>query len=68
MKMKVDDWAKQGSLHTVGGHRFFVIDTGGDKPPLVVLHGYPTSSHDYHLVLPKLAERYRVWRDRRSRS
>jgi pimeloyl-ACP methyl ester carboxylesterase len=44
----------------VGGHRFFVVDTAGDKPPLVVLHGYPTSSHDYHLVLPKLAERYRV--------
>ncbi len=56
----MDDWARWGSYHAVGGHRLFVVDTGGDKPALVVLHGYPTSSHDYHLVLPKLAERHRV--------
>jgi pimeloyl-ACP methyl ester carboxylesterase len=58
--MTVDDWAKEGSFHSVRGHRLFAVDTGGDKPPLVVLHGYPTSSHDYHRVLPKLAERHRV--------
>jgi pimeloyl-ACP methyl ester carboxylesterase len=56
----VDDWAKQGAYHSVGGHRLFAVDTGGDKPALVVLHGYPTSSHDYHRVLPKLAESHRV--------
>jgi pimeloyl-ACP methyl ester carboxylesterase len=58
--MTVDDWAKKGSTHAVGGPRLFAVDTGGDKLPLVVLHGYPTSSHDYHRVLPKLAERHRV--------
>ena len=58
--MTLDDWARLGSYHSVGRHRFFVVDTGGDKPPLLVLHGYPTSSHDYHRVLPTLAERYRV--------
>lgn len=58
--LTVDDWALRGAYHRVGGHRLFVVDTGGDKPPLVVLHGYPTSSHDYHRVLPRLAERHRV--------
>jgi pimeloyl-ACP methyl ester carboxylesterase len=40
----------------------FTIDTGGDdrRPTLLLLHGYPTSSHDYYVVLPELAEHYRV--------
>ena len=38
----------------------FYVDTGGDKPVLLILHGYPTSSHDYWRALPILAERYRV--------
>ena len=58
--MTVDVWARKGSFHEVGGHRFFVVDTAGDKPPLIVLHGYPTSSHDYHKVLPQLAGKFRV--------
>jgi pimeloyl-ACP methyl ester carboxylesterase len=43
-----------------------VVDTGAGgstdtgKPTLVVLHGYPTSSHDYYRVLPDLAAHYRV--------
>ena len=59
-QLAVDDWARSGSYHAVGGHRIFAVDTGGQKPPLVLLHGYPTSSHDFHRVLPKLAEKFRV--------
>src|SRR6185436_12149599 len=29
-------------------------------PALVILHGYPTSSIDYHQVLPSLTNRFRV--------
>lgn len=58
--MTVDDWARQGSFLSIAGRRMFVVDTGGDKPPLLVLHGYPTSSHDYRGVLPALAARHRV--------
>lgn len=50
-------------MHTIHGRRFFVVDTGSkasEKPTLVLLHGYPTSSHDYYRVLPRLAERYRI--------
>lgn len=58
------DWQDRGRLIPVGRHhgrhRLFCIDTGGDKPPLVVLHGYPTSSYDYARALPLLAEKHRV--------
>jgi len=64
--MNADDWRARGSFHTVHGRKLFVIDSGAgdastdDRPTLVVLHGYPTSSHDYYRVLPELAARYRV--------
>jgi pimeloyl-ACP methyl ester carboxylesterase len=64
--MNVEDWCARGSFHTVHGRTLFVVDSGAvdedatGKPALVVLHGYPTSSHDYHRVLPDLAARYRV--------
>ena len=61
--MKVDDWQARGAFHSVEGHSLFVVDTGAegdDRPTLVILHGYPTSSHDYYRVLDGLAETYRV--------
>jgi haloacetate dehalogenase len=33
---------------------------GGDGPPLVLLHGYPQTHVMWHLVAPKLAERFRL--------
>ena len=36
-------------------------DGGGDDgPPVLVLHGFPTSSHDWHRVLDRFARRRRV--------
>ena len=58
--MNVGDWSSKGTWHTIHGRRLFVVDTGGDKPPLVILHGYPPSSHDFHRVLPALAAHHRV--------
>ena len=59
--MNLEEWTRLGSYVTVHGRRMFVVDTGGeDLPTLVILHGYPTSSHDYHEVLPTLAKHYRV--------
>ncbi len=59
--MNVEQWQARGARHSVGGRNVFAVDTGGaDRPTLVVLHGYPTSSHDYAGVLPALAARYRV--------
>ena len=62
--MNIEEWRARGRVHEVNGHSLFVVDTGegdlDDRPTLVLLHGYPTSSHDYYRVLNDLAETYRV--------
>ena len=58
--MNSEEWRARGEMHRVGDHDVFCVDTGGDKPALLILHGYPTSSYDYWRALPKLSERYRV--------
>jgi pimeloyl-ACP methyl ester carboxylesterase len=59
----VADWASRGSVERVGDDSVFVIDTqsaSGGAPPLLVLHGYPTSSIDFAGVLGALAADRRV--------
>ena len=60
MSLILEDWHKTGRYVEIEGRRLFVVDTETEKPALVILHGYPSSSHDYHLVLPELARHYRV--------
>lgn len=57
--MTLDDW--------IGGARTFSFDghdiaywTSGDGRPLLLVHGYPTSSWDWHRVWPALADRHRL--------
>lgn len=58
--MLLEHWKNKG-YHTKVLHRdIFIIDTGGNKPVLAILHGYPTSSFDYYKVLDILAQDYRV--------
>lgn len=46
---------------TVGGRRIFCVEAGAeDAPRLLVLHGFPTSSLDFHRVVDPLARRFRV--------
>ena len=46
---------------TVDGHRLFYREAGdADAPVLVLLHGFPTSSHMFRHLLPALADEYRV--------
>ena len=58
--MNVEQWKYLGKFHTVLGRQIFVIDKGSATEALVILHGYPTSSFDYWMVLEKLSEKYRV--------
>ncbi|HEY7439137.1 MAG TPA: alpha/beta hydrolase [Acidimicrobiia bacterium] len=59
-----DDWARSGRTIEVGDHRIWMADfpplerATGD--PVFVLHGYPTSSFDWHRVLPTLRAHRRV--------
>ncbi|EGX55673.1 hydrolase [Streptomyces zinciresistens K42] len=46
---------------TVDGHEVFYREAGEPTAPVVVLlHGYPTSSHMFRHLIPALADRYRV--------
>jgi pimeloyl-ACP methyl ester carboxylesterase len=46
---------------TVDGQRLFYREAGPvDAPVLVLLHGFPTSSHMFRQLIPLLADRYRV--------
>jgi pimeloyl-ACP methyl ester carboxylesterase len=53
----------RATLHTVeaDGVRIFYREAGPkDAPVVLLLHGYPTSSHQYRELIPRLASRYRV--------
>lgn len=46
---------------TIDGHRVFYREAGPrDAPVVVLLHGFPTSSHMFRGLIPALAGRYRV--------
>ncbi|MFI1760738.1 alpha/beta fold hydrolase [Streptomyces sp. NPDC020800] len=56
------DWAAGGSRITVHGrtgrHTLFVRQDGpAGGPPVTLVHGFPTSSHDWSLIVPGLAAR-----------
>jgi pimeloyl-ACP methyl ester carboxylesterase len=58
--MNIAQWRSIGDFYTILGRQIFVIDKGSATDTLVILHGYPTSSFDYWMVLEKLSEKYRV--------
>jgi pimeloyl-ACP methyl ester carboxylesterase len=46
---------------TVGGNRIFYREAGSKSSPTVLLlHGFPTSSHMFRNLIPALADRYHV--------
>ncbi|MEV7415397.1 alpha/beta hydrolase [Streptomyces sp. NPDC089919] len=52
----LDRWTAGGTHVRVGGHRIFVRQDGpADGPPVTLIHGFPTSSHDWAAVVPALA-------------
>src|SRR5215470_7392741 len=45
----------------VGAHQVFYREAGDPKDPtLLLLHGFPTSSHMFRDLIPLLADRYHV--------
>ena len=51
---RIAGWKSGGTLEEIGGHRIFVRRGSGSGPLVVLLHGYPSSSYDWRLVLPQL--------------
>lgn len=61
LPMDVRNWRDDGRFVTVGDDRIFVLDTNSHPGTFVfILHGFPSSSYDWHLVVPELAKRMRV--------
>ncbi|MCX7553743.1 alpha/beta hydrolase [Marinicella sp. S1101] len=58
--MQAIKWREKGQFISVNGHQHFVYDSNNNKPYLVILHGYPTCSYDYHKVIPQLEQYFCV--------
>lgn len=55
--MKLTDWYYTGGFLNVKAHKIF-HKVEGSGPVLLLIHGYPTSSWDWHKVWPDLIEHY----------
>src|SRR5271170_5828654 len=60
----VAQWEAQGRYRQLGGFEIFTVDRPPAEPtdlePVLVLHGFPTSSFDFHGVVGGLARTRRV--------
>ncbi|MBL0079853.1 MAG: alpha/beta hydrolase [Bacteroidetes bacterium] len=50
--MLKNDWKSKGETIIVGDHHVFYIFKNNNKPTIAFLHGYPSSSYDFHKILP----------------
>ena len=56
----IHEWQAAGEEHRYNSQRVFFRDTQTDKPPLVLIHGFPTASWDWHLLWSDLESTYRL--------
>jgi pimeloyl-ACP methyl ester carboxylesterase len=54
---RVRAWQAAGDLVEVDGRRIFVHEQAGSGVPLLLLHGYPSSSYDWQRLLDRLPGR-----------
>jgi pimeloyl-ACP methyl ester carboxylesterase len=48
---RVSEWAERGTAEEVNGRRIHVFRRDGKDPVLLLLHGFPSSSYDWRLLL-----------------
>jgi pimeloyl-ACP methyl ester carboxylesterase len=53
---RTEAWRQAGTFTEISGHRIFVRERAGDAglPPLLFLHGYPSSSYDWRDAFAQL--------------
>ena len=54
---RVESWRAQGGYELVGERRLYVQRREGGGIPLVFLHGFPSSSYDWHAIAGRLGTR-----------
>src|SRR3982074_1596008 len=57
MGPSVSEWREGGRRLSTPSGRVFTRSAPGDGPTVLLLHGYPSSSYDYRMVVPHLAGR-----------
>ena len=57
--LPLEDWRRDGTTMAWRGHAIFTR-TAGAGEPLLLVHGFPTSSWDWHAVWARLAARFRL--------
>jgi pimeloyl-ACP methyl ester carboxylesterase len=57
---RVRAWRDAGAFVDFEGHRIFVREPPGEGPPILFLHGYPSSSYDFLPLLELLGGRRTV--------
>ncbi len=59
---QLEEWIQSGETRVLAGERIFVrTSVRAGLAPLLLIHGYPTSSYDWCRVWPQLAERYSLY-------
>lgn len=59
--MRPDQWQRRGSLHSLNDFQMFAIDEGdADQDTILLIHGFPTASWDWHRIWPTLRQQYRL--------
>ncbi len=58
--MKLNEWRSGGNYFDYQGQPIFYRQSKAAGEALLCLHGFPTSSHDYHKIWDALAERFAV--------
>ncbi|EDY87538.1 hydrolase, alpha/beta fold family [gamma proteobacterium HTCC5015] len=56
---EINSWHEDGAGHTILGHNIFVREQGKGTP-LLLLHGFPSCSWDWHKIAPKLEKEFRL--------
>jgi len=59
MRLEFEKWKRDGTRFRHHGHSIFLRDEG-TGPALLVLHGFPSASWDFHPIWPELTSRFRV--------
>jgi pimeloyl-ACP methyl ester carboxylesterase len=60
LSTRAEAWRARGRRLSVRGIGVFWLEAGQGGTPLVLLHGFPTSSYDWYAVIDALAARRRV--------
>jgi pimeloyl-ACP methyl ester carboxylesterase len=57
LTQRVRTWERAGQLIDHGTHRIFVTEQTGSAQPVLLLHGYPSSSYDWRHLYASLPDR-----------